>query len=143
MRLSSANVLHKKNTRNTLTIAQMRILHDLGLVIMHERDSHRDCSFGVEELMQILPACIVENGTMYSLKIYKNVFDVVCIAYMDFDTYECIIEAGCDDAPNTEYPIQSGHLIDLLFETLIKVNTFYPDTLKEYKEKVVHYEKAM
>ena len=141
MRLTNANVLHKINTRNCLTTAQMQNLNDLGLVVIADRDCHRECNFGVEELMQILPSCIVKDKTLYSLRIYKNAFDVQCVAYYR-NGDDWLYGIAVDEIPNTEYPLHSGHLIDALYNVLLWVNDNYPEELAEDKEKVMHHHLA-
>lgn len=141
MRLSSSNVLHKMNTRNQLTSSQMYKLHDLGLVVIADRDKHRECDFGVEELLQILPACIVSDGSLYSLRIYKNAFDVQCVAYYK-NGDDWLYGVAVDDIPNPEYPNQSGHLVDAIYDVLLWVNDVFPEELAEYKEKVKHHHLA-
>lgn len=138
MRLSASNVYHKKNTRNTLSMIDMNVLHELGLVNVNERSGHRECGLGVEELLQILPACIVKDKVLYSLRIYKNAFDVQCVAYYR-NGDDCLFGMAVDDIPNTENPTQSANLVDALYLTLIWVNEYYPSELQEYKDKLKHY----
>ena len=140
MRLSATNVYHKMNTRNTLNMEQMYKLHDLGLAYIAERNHHTDCEYGVEELLQILPACIVNNKTLYSLRIYKNAFDVQCVAYKKDN--EFLYGVPLDEIKNDEYPNQIGHLVDALYYMLLWVNETYPNELEEFKEKLQHYIQA-
>jgi hypothetical protein len=142
MRISSSNVFHKKNTRNTLTIEQMDKLKELGLAQPMERESHRECGIGVEELLQILPSFIFVDDTIYPLTIYKNVFDVLCVAYYKRgeDFIYCV---ALDEVTNKELPQQTGHLVDALYETLLWVNENYPNELEEYKDKLNSYMESM
>lgn len=140
MRLSASNSYIKKNTRNTLTIDQMMQLSKLGLADIKERNSHRIMGYGVEELLQILPSCIIVEQEWYVLKIYKTAFNVIAVGYKNpkedgkYLYYEC-----CDDIMNEDNPNQSGHLIDVLFDILIYVNTHYPEELEEFKKELNHY----
>ena len=56
MRTDATQIIKKKVTRNTLNIQQMLKLEELGLCNLKERDKHTEYFFGVEELMQLLPA---------------------------------------------------------------------------------------
>lgn len=138
MRLDSSNVLNKKNTRNTLTTEQMHKLHELGLIVLSERSNHISSELGVEELMQILPTPIVVDKKMYSLSIYKNVFDVQCVAYYR-NGDDWLYGVAVDDIPNVEHIGQSGHLVDALYDCLLWVNETYPNELKEYKDELQQY----
>lgn len=141
MRLSATNVYHKKNTRNTLNMEQMYKLHDLGLAYIKERNDHIDCEYGVEELLQILPACIVVDKKMYILQVYKTAFDVIAVHYKNPKDIEdnTLYAKGCDDFDNEWTPLQSGHLVNVLFDCLLWVNENYPSELEEFKEKLQHY----
>ena len=141
MRLSAINAVHKKNTRNTLNMEQMHKLHDLGLAYIAERNGHIDCGYGVEELLQILPACIVVKKKMYILQVYKSAFDVVAVHYKNPKDIEdnTLYAKGCDDFDNEWTPLQSGHLVNVLFDCLLWVNENYPSELEEFKEKLQHY----
>lgn len=144
MRLSPSNSYHKKNTRNTLTIDQMVQLSKLGLADIKERNSHRIMGYGVEELLQILPACIVVDGNMYVLRVYKTAFDVIAVGYKNpKEGGKYLYSKCCDDITNEDNPNQSGHLIDVLFDILIFVNSQYPQELEEFKNKLNHYIKSL
>ena len=141
MRLSAINAVHKKNTRNTLNMEQMYKLHDLGLAYIKERNGHIVCEYGVEELLQILPACIVVDKKVYILQVYKTAFDVIAVHYKTPKNIEdnTLYAKGCDDVNNEWNPFQSGHLVDVLFDCLLWVNETYPNELEEFKEKLQHY----
>ena len=134
MRLSETNVYHKKNTRNTLTIEQMCKLHELGLAYIAERNDHKESCFGVEELLQILPSCIVDDDKLYSLHIYKNSFNVQCVAYKRDRIF--LYSLLLDEIPISE---NCGHLVDALYNCLLWVNDNYPNELAWYKEQLKHY----
>ena len=141
MRTDATQVYKKKVTRNTLSIQQMMQLEELGLCNLKERDKHTDYFFGVEELMQLLPACIVVGKTMYCLQIYKTVFDVLSVRYYNQKTHETICVFGCDDVmPKDES--YNGHLVDALFEMVLYVNQNHKEYFAEYKDKLQHYIKS-
>ena len=141
MRTDATQVYKKKVTRNTLNIQQMMQLEELGLCNLKERDKHTEYFFGVEELMQLLPACIVVGETMYCLQIYKTAFDVLSVRYYNPKTHETICAIGCDDVmPKDES--YNGHLVDVLFEMVLWVNNNYKEYFAEYKEKLQHYIKS-
>lgn len=147
MRTDETQVYKKKVTRNTLNIQQMLELEKLGLCVLSERDKHTDPHFGVEELLQILPACIVVDGWCYCLRVYKSAFDVQHIAYIahknpktGFADY--LHSIGCDEVmPKDES--YNGHLVDALFEMVLWVNSNHKEYLAEYKEKLNHYIKSL
>ena len=147
MRLTANNVFHKKSTRNTLSITQMNTLHNLGLCNVNERSGHTEVAFGVEELLQILPMAIQKgNGlaedVLYSLKVYKTAFDVIGVGYINHNGKElCYI--GCDVIANSDNLMQSGNLVEVLYQVLLWVNREYPNELKEYKEALDHYIKSL
>ena len=147
MRTDETQVYKKKVTRNTLNIQQMLELEKLGLCVLSERDKHTEPHFGVEELFQILPACILVDGWLYSLKLYKSVFDVQHIAYVAHKNpktgvVEHLHSIGCDDViPKDES--YNGHLVDALFEMVLWVNNNHKEYLAEYKEKLNHYVKSL
>ena len=141
MRTDATQVYKKRVTRNTLNILQMMQLEELGLCNLKERDKHTDFFFGVEELMQLLPACIVVDGTMYCLQIYKTTFDVLSVRYYNPKTHETICSIGCDDVmPQDES--YNGHLVDVLFEMVLYINQNHKDEFAEYKEKLHHFIKS-
>ena len=138
MRTDATQVIKKKVTRNTLNIQQMLKLEELGLCNLKERDKHTDYFFGVEELMQLLPACIVVGKTMYCLQIYKTAFDVLSVRYYNQKTHETICAFGCDDVmPKDES--YNGHLVDALFEMVLYINRKHKEEFAEYKDKLQHY----
>jgi hypothetical protein len=147
MRTDATQIYKKKVTRNTLNIQQMLKLEELGLCNLKERDKHTEYSFGVEELMQILPACIVVDGWCYCLKLYKSAFDVQHIAYVAHKNpktgvADYLHSVGCDDVmPQDES--YNGHLVDALFEMVLWVNNNYKEYLAEYKDKLQHYIKSL
>lgn len=144
MRLSASNSYHKKNTRNTLTMEQMVELEKFGLANIKERNSHRECGYGVEELLQILPACIVVDGNMYVLRIYKTAFDVVAVGYKNpKEGGKYLYSKCCDDLLNEGDALQSGHLVDVLYDILIFVDSQYPQELEDFKNKLDHYMQSM
>ena len=141
MRTDATQVYKKKVTRNTLNIQQMLKLEELGLCVLSERDRHTETHFGVEELMQLLPACIVVGETMYCLQIYKTAFDVLSVRYYNPKTHETICAIGCDDVmPKDES--YNGHLVDALFEMVLYVNDNHKEEFAEYKDKLQHYIKS-
>lgn len=142
MRTDTTQVYKKRVTRNTLNIQQMIKLEELGLCVLSERDRHTETHFGVEELMQLLPACIVVDGNMYCLQIYKTAFDVQSVRYYNPKTHEIICAIGCDDVmPQDES--YNGHLVDALFEMILWVNQNHKEYLAEYKEKLQHFVKTL
>ena len=94
MRTDATQIYKKRVTRNTLNIQQMLKLEELGLCVLSERDRHTETHFGVEELMQLLPACIVVGKNMYCLQIYKTAFDVQSVRYYNPKTHETICAIG-------------------------------------------------
>lgn len=141
MRTDATQVYKKRVTRNTLNIQQMMQLADLGLCDLNERDRHTDYFFGVEELLQILPACIVVEQNMYCLQIYKTAFDIQAVRYYNPKTHETICSIGCDDVmPQDES--HNGHLVDALFEMVLYVNQNHKEEFAEYKEKLQHFVKS-
>ena len=141
MRTDATQIYKKRVTRNTLNIQQMLKLEELGLCSLKERDKHTDYFFGVEELMQLLPACIVVGETMYCLQIYKTAFDVLSVRYYNQKTHETICVFGCDDVmPKDER--YNGHLVDALFEMVLYINRKHKEEFAEYKEKLQHYIKS-
>ena len=141
MRTDATQVIKKKVTRNTLNIQQMMQLEELGLCNLKERDMHTDYFFGVEELMQLLPACIVVGETMYCLQIYKTAFDVLSVRYYNPKTHETICVIGCDDVmPKDER--YNGHLVDAVFEMVLYINQNHKTEFTEYKDKLQHYIKS-
>ena len=126
---------------------QMVELEKIGLANIKERNSHRECGYGVEELLQILPACIAVDGWCYCLKLYKSAFDVQHIAYVAHKNpktgvADYLHSIGCDDVmPKDES--YSGHLVDALFEMVLWVNNNYKEYLTEHKEKLNHYIQSM
>lgn len=141
MRTDATQIYKKKVTRNTLYFQQMAKLEELGLCSLKEREKHTECTFGVEELMQLLPACIVIEGNMYCLQIYKTAFDVLSVRYYNPKTHETICAIGCDDVmPKDES--YNGHLVDALFEMVLWVNENHKEYLAEYKDKLQHYIKS-
>lgn len=142
MRTDATQIYKKRVTRNTLNIQQMMKLEELGLCVLSERDRHTETHFGVEELMQILPACIVVDETMYCLQIYKTAFDVQAVRYYSPKTHETLCVFGCDDVmPKDES--YNGHLVDALFEMVLYVNKNHKEYLAEYKEKLYHFIKSL
>ena len=147
MRTDATQVYKKRVTRNTLNIQQMTKLEELGLCVLSERDRHTETHFGVEELMQLLPACIVVDGWCYCLHIYKSAFDVQYVAYMAHkntktDKTDYLHSIGCDDVmPQDES--YNGHLVDALFEMVLWVNQNHKEYLAEYKEKLQHFVKTI
>lgn len=140
MRLNASNSFIKKNTRNILNYDQMMQLSELGLADIKERNSHRFMGYGVEELLQILPSCIVVEQELYALKIYKTAFDVIAVGYKNpKEGGKYLYCKCCDDIVNEDNPNQSGHLIDVLFDILIFVNSQYPEELEEFKGELNHY----
>ena len=141
MRTDATQIYKKQVTRNTLNIQQMLKLEELGLCVLSERDRHTETHFGVEELMQLLPACIVIGQTMYCLQIYKTAFDVLSVRYYNQKTHETICAFGCDDVmPKDES--YNGHLVDALFEMVLYINRKHKEEFAEYKEKLNHYVKS-
>ena len=141
MRTDATQIYKKKVTRNTLYFQQMAKLEKLGLCSLKEREKHTECTFGVEELMQLLPACIVIEGNMYCLQIYKTAFDVLSVRYYNPKTHETICAIGCDDVmPQDES--YNGHLVDALFEMVLYVNDNHKKEFAEYKEKLQHFIKS-
>ena len=105
---------------------------------LKERDKHTEYFFGVEELLQLLPACIVVGKTMYCLQIYKTAFDVLSVRYYNQKTHETICAIGCDDVmPKDER--YNGHLVDALFEMVLYINRKHKEEFAEYKDKLQHY----
>lgn len=142
MRTDATQVYTKRVTRNTLNIQQMMKLEGLGLCVLNERDRHTETHFGVEELMQLLPACIVVEENMYCLQIYKTAFDVQSVRYYNPKTHGTLCAIGCDDVmPQDES--YNGHLVDALFEMVLWVNQNYKEYLAEYKEKLQHFVKSL
>lgn len=142
MRTDATQIYKKRVTRNTLNIQQMMKLEELGLCVLSERDRHTETHFGVEELMQLLPACIVVEKNMYCLQIYKTAFDVQSVRYYNPKTHETICAFGCDDVmPQDES--YNGHLVDALFEMVLWVNQNHEEYLAEYKEKLQHFVKSL
>jgi hypothetical protein len=148
MRTDATQVYKKRATRNTLNIQQMMQLAELGLCNLNERDKHTDYFFGVEELLQILPSCIVTNeGWLYSLKIYKNAFDVQCVSYSTHKNIKTgesdyLYTIACDELMQ-QGEMYNGHLVDALFEMLLWVNQNHKTYLADYKEKLHHYMLSM
>lgn len=146
MRTDATQVYKKRVTRNTLNIQQMMQLEELGLCNLKEREKHTDYFFGVEELIQLLPACIVVDGWCYCLHIYKSAFDVQYVAYkahksITGDKTDYLHSIGCDDVmPQDES--YNGHLVDALFEMVLWVNENHKEYLAEYKDKLQHYIKS-
>lgn len=141
MRTDATQIIKKKVTRNTLNIQQMMQLEGLGLCNIKERAMHTDSCFGAEELMQLLPACIVVEGNMYCLQIYKTAFDVLSVRYYNQKTHETICAIGCDDVmPKDER--YNGHLVDALFEMVLYINQNHKTEFTEYKDKLQHYIKS-
>lgn len=125
MRTDATQVYKKRVTRNTLHIQQMMKLEELGLCNLKERDRHTETHFGVEELIQLLPACIVVDGWCYCLHIYKSAFDVQHVAYMTHkntktDKTDYLHTIGCDEvmAHVSDYKDPD---INLIYESLKKV----------------------
>jgi hypothetical protein len=141
MRTDETQVYKKKVTRNTLNIQQMLKLEELGLCVLSERDRHTETHFGVEELMQLLPACIVVGGTMYCLQIYKTAFDVQSVRYYNPKAHETICAIGCDDVVE-EDALVPGNLVDALFEMVLYINQNHKTEFTEYKDKLQHYIKS-
>ena len=147
MRTDETQVFKKRVTRNTLNIQQMMELEKLGLCVFSERDKHTEQNFGVEELFQILPSCILVDGWLYCLKLYKSVFEVQHIAYVAHKNpktgaTEHLHSIGCDDVmPQDES--YNGHLVDALFEMVLWVNNNHKEYLAEYKEKLNQYVKSL
>lgn len=147
MRTDETQVYKKKVTRNTLNIQQMLELEKLGLCVLSERDKHTEPHFGVEELLQILPSCIMVDGLLYSLKLYKSAFDVQHIAYVAYKVpktglSDYLHSVGCDDVmPKDES--YNGHLVDALFEMVLWVNSNHKECFDEYKEKLNQYVKSL
>lgn len=146
MRTDATQVYTKRETRNTLNFQQMLKLEELGLCNLKEREKHTDYFFGVEELLQILPACIVTDGWCYCLYIYKSAFDVQYVAYkahksITSDKTDYLHSIGCDDViPQDES--YNGHLVDALFEMVLWVNQNHKEYLAEYKDKLQYYIKS-
>lgn len=141
MRTDFTQVYKKKNTRNTLTIQQMNLLCQLGLASDVERDSHTDSCFGVEELMQILPSCIVAEKKMYCLQIYKTAFDIQAVRYYNPSEHYTLVVFGCDDVV-AEDALAPGNLVDALFNMVLWVNKYDSSEFSVYKGKLQHYIKS-
>ena len=90
------------------------------------------------DMMQILPACIVKDKIIYCLRVYKNVFDVQCVAYYK-NGDDWLYGVAVDDISNGELPNQCGHLVDALYDLILWVNENYPQELQEFKDKLNHY----
>lgn len=138
MRTDSTQVYKKRVTRNTLNIQQMMKLEELGLCSIKEREKHTDFFFGVEELMQLLPSCIVVNNNIYCLQIYKTIFNIQSVRYYNQKTNETLRVVGCDDVMPKDKSY-NGNLIDALFEMVLYINKNHKKEFAEYKEKLHHY----
>ena len=141
MRTDATQIYKKRVTRNTLNIQQMLKLEELGLCNLKERDKHTETHFGVEELMQLLPACIVVEKNMYCLQIYQTAFDVQSVRYYSQKTHEILFAIGCDDVIR-QGESYNGHLVDALFEMVLFVNRKHKEEFAEYKEKLQHFIKS-
>lgn len=141
MRTDATQVYKKRVTRNTLNIQQMLQLEELGLCVLSERDRHTETHFGVEELMQLLPACIVIDENMYCLQIYKTAFNVQAVRYYNPKAHETICVITCEDvmAHVEDY---NGHLVDALFEMVLWINQTHKELFAKYKEKLQHFIKS-
>ena len=138
MRTDSTQVYKKRVTRNTLNIQQMMKLEELGLCSIKERGKHTDFFFGIEELIQLLPACIVVNNNIYCLQIYKTIFNIQSVRYYNQKTNETLRVVGCDDVMPKDKSY-NGNLIDALFEMVLYINNNHKKEFAEYKEKLHHY----
>lgn len=123
-----------KNVRNLLTTSQMVNLNNLGLVDMGERLKCEHIEFSIQELLQILPGCIVKDETMYTMYVYKTAFDVIAIQYKNPNfVSDCIYRKGCLEAKHNE---DVGNFVDLLYDCLLWVNENYPEYLEDYKNSI-------